>query len=121
MKNFLEEEKELKRNIKTEAANLHKVTKETIENLTDDQVYSLLQEKWISPIIDGLKQLPLDVLDVLAAKVQALADKYETTFADVEKEIRETERTLAAMINELTGNESDLKGLAELKALLGGE
>ena len=47
--------------------------------------------------------------------------KYETTFAQVEADIRETEKTLSAMIDELEGSEFDMIGLREFKKLLGGE
>ena len=118
---LLDEEKELKKDIKTDSAKLHLLTKETIENLSKEQVCSLLELKWIKPLISGLEDLPLVILDNLAAKVQALADKYATTFSDVEEEIRETEAILSSMLEQLTGNDVDMKGLAELKNLLGGE
>ncbi|MGI6120581.1 MAG: type I restriction-modification system subunit M, partial [Desulfosporosinus sp.] len=121
VKTFLDEEKELKKIIKTDSAKLHLLTKETIENLTDEQVYSLLELKWITPLIVELGKMPEVILDKLTAKVQALADKYDTTFSDVEDEIKETETTLASMIEQLTGSDVDIKGLAELKTLLGGE
>ena len=65
--------------------------------------------------------MPEVILDKLAAKVQALADKYSITFADVEDKIEETEVMLSSMIEQLTGSDVDIKGLAELKTLLGGE
>ena len=45
---------------------------------------------------------------------------YETTFADVENQIEETEKSLSSMIDDLEGSEFDMLGLAELKKLLGG-
>ena len=118
---LLDEEKELKKIIKADSAKLHLLTKETIENLTDEQVYSLLELKWITPLIVELRKLPEVILDILAAKVQALADKYSITFADVEDKIEETEAMLSSMIEQLKGSDVDIKGLAELKILLGGE
>lgn len=118
---LLDEEKDLKKVIKTDSAKLHLLTKETIENLVDEQVYSLLELKWITPLMVELKQMPKVILDKLAAKVQALADKYSITFSDVEDKIEETEATLSSMIKQLTGSDVDIKGLTELKTLLGGE
>lgn len=118
---LLEEEKELKKVIKTDSAKLHLLTKKTIETLADKQVYSLLEKKWITPLIAGLQQMPEVILDQLTAKVQHLADKYSITFSDVEDEIAETEATLSSMIEHLTGSDVDIKGLAELKTLLRGE
>ena len=121
VKHLLDEERDLKRVIKKDSAKLHLHTKGTIENLTDKQVRSLLNQKWITPLIAGLHSIPITVLDNLTAKVQALADKYAITFAEVEEEIEETEATLSSMIEQLTGSDVDIKGLTELKTLLGGE
>ena len=52
------EEKELKSSIKKKSAELQKKIKITIENLSDEQVYMLLEKKWIEPLIEGLKGLP---------------------------------------------------------------
>jgi len=46
--------------------------------------------------------------------------KYQITYADNAHEIHQTETELAGMIEELDGNEFDLKGLTELKTLLAG-
>ena len=42
-------------------------------------------------------------------------------FFDLENEIRETEKELAKMMDDLDGSEYDLKGLREFKSLLLGE
>ena len=47
-----------------------------------------------------------------------LAKKYTTTYSDITKEIQETETVLSSYIDELTGNEFDMKGLNELKSML---
>ena len=114
------EEKELKAAIKKEAGLLEGKTKKTIESLTDEEVITLLEEKWIKPLIENLMKLPDNVVTELVSKLDSLAKKYETTFAEVEAEIVETEATLSAMIDDLEGNEFDMLGLAELQKLLGG-
>ena len=116
-----EEEKTLKAAIKNESAALEAKTKETIENLSDEQAIELLKEKWIHPLIQNLTQLPDRIVGELVTKLEMLAKKYETTFAQVEADIRETEKTLSAMIDELEGSEFDMIGLREFKKLLGGE
>jgi len=47
-------------------------------------------------------------------------EKYRITYADNARDIQQAETALAGMIEELDGNEFDLNGLAELKALLAG-
>ena len=115
------EEKELKSSIKKKSAELQKKTKITIENLSDEQVYMLLEKKWIEPLIEGLKGLPDTLVDTLVSKISALQTKYDTTLDEIEAQIKETESTLAEMIDELVGNEFDMKGLSEFKSLLLGE
>jgi len=115
---LLTDEKELKAQIKVEAAALHSKTKETIENLTDEQVFELLELKWIVPVVSSLNNLPETIITKLSNKVEALADKYAITYSDVAKEIKEAESTLSTLIGDLEGNEFDMKGLNELKSLL---
>ncbi len=88
--------------------------------MSDEQVIELLKEKWIRPLIENLMQLPDSIVSELVSKLEALAKKYETTFAEVESQIEETEKSLSAMIDDLDGSEFDMLGLAELKKLLGG-
>ena len=115
-----EEEKKLKKQLKDQSEALHIETKKTIETLSDEQVYSLLDQKWISPLIDGLGKLPESIISDFIAQIEKLAAKYETTFADVEEQIQDTEKELSGMIDLLTGSKFDMAGLAELKKILGG-
>lgn len=65
--------------------------------------------------------MPGNVIDELVSRIQSLQKKYADTFFDIENQIKETEKSLAEMIDELDGNEYDLKGLGEFKSLLMGE
>ncbi len=118
---LLSEEKTLKADVKKESSELHLKTKATIEALTDNEVYMLLEKKWIETLVDSLFSLPNSIVNDLVSKVQDLAKKYETTFSDIEKEIKETEKELCSMLDELVGEEYDMKGLSEFKKLLLGE
>lgn len=115
------EEKELKTKIKNEVAKLQMITKEKIEKLSDEEVYILLEKKWIDPLITSLNKLPDRIIDELIDKIQIIKKKYETTYFGIEKEIRETKQLLCTMIDEMEGNEFDMKGLSEFKSLLLGE
>jgi type I restriction enzyme M protein len=114
------EEKECKKECKELNAALHLKTKETIESLSDEQAKELLSEKWIKPLVASFIDMPNQVVSELVKEVQMLAEKYSGTLAEIEDEIEETEQELSAMIDGLTGSEFDMKGLASLKALLGG-
>jgi len=115
---LLSEEGDLKKEVKADTEALHLKTKTTIENLSDEQVNNLLELKWITPLLSELSQLPTSLIHQLTSQVQKLADKYATTYADVASEIKSTEQALAGLIDELSGNEFDKQGLAELKAFL---
>ena len=78
----------------------------------------LLEAKWIIPLGKSLHELPEQQIETLTDKLHALVEKYKTTYADNAREIQETESELAGMIDELEGNEFDVKGLMELKNFL---
>ena len=115
------EEKTLKKQVKDDSAALHQRTKGVIERLTDEEVRDLLHRKWILPLMENLNSLPDAVLDDFVKQVDAVCKKYETTFEDVESQIADTEHELLGLLDDLQGNEFDMKGIAELKKLLGGE
>ncbi len=115
------EEKDLKSQIKIETAALHAKTKTTIEGLSDEQVKELLEIKWIKSLVDNLYSIPDTIVSGLVAKITVLVEKYATTYFDIEAEITETEKELCSLIDELCGNEFDMKGLGEFKSLLLGE
>lgn len=115
------EEKELKKQLKTAAAALELQTKATIESLTDEEVRRLLHAKWIDRLVVSLNVIPQTIVNDFISKLKKLQEKYAVTLDDVESDIKETERELAAMLDELTGNEFDMQGLKELQKLLGGE
>ena len=116
---WLAEEKTLKAAIKKTDEELHQLTKDTIEELSEEQVCELLERKWITPLNDALHRLPGQQIESLTSKLQALVEKYQVTYADNAREIQQTETELAGLMDELDGNAFDLKGLTELKNLLG--
>ena len=120
-KKLLDEEKSLKKANKEAKLALEEKTKKVIEGLTDAQCDELLAAKWIEPLQSDLLELPNAVVSDFIAKVVALNAKYATTYSDVCNQIAEAENELAAMLGQLTGNEHDMAGIAELRKLLGGE
>ncbi|HBE79934.1 MAG TPA: type I restriction-modification system subunit M [Firmicutes bacterium] len=118
---LMTEEKEVKAQVKADAGALHIKTKETIESLSDEQALELLEQKWISPLTESIKQLPNVVIHVLVDKVKTLSKKYAVTYSAIESEIKKTEFTLSALIDELVCNEYDMKGFSEFQTLLKGK
>jgi type I restriction enzyme M protein len=112
------EEKALTKEFDSAEKALHAKTKAIIEGLSDKEANELLALKWISPLVTSLHTLPDEVIAALSAKVLALNEKYATTYKDVVGQIQETQKNLSSLIDDLTGNDWDLKGLAEFQQLL---
>ena len=117
---LINEKKTLNKDIKKESEFLETNSKETIENLSDDEVNRMLIKKWIDPLMDLLQKIPMNIINELIKTLESLSKKYEVTFEDIENEINQTEKELISMIDDLVGNEFDMLGLQELKSLLGG-
>lgn len=109
----------LKKEIKTEQGKLQIDTKDVIENLSDEQVMNMLNAKWIAPLVQDIEKMTDDILGDFIKKVSMLADKYESTFADIESEIESTSMEFSSMIDQLVGNDHEMQGLKELQKILG--
>ena len=112
------EEKKLKSEIKSNTAALQSKTKETIERLTTEESLHLLELKWISSLIAKLQTVPLNLINDFIKQIQDLVSKYSETYESLSAKIEETSKALSSMIDDLVGDEFDMKGLEELKELL---
>ena len=97
------------------------MTKETIENFSDEDVRFLLHKKWVTPIVDNTAALADAMIDDFTKRVEVLAKKYSVTMKDIEDDIRHTEKVLSSMLSDLTGSDTDMAGIRELQKLIGGE
>lgn len=117
---LISEEKNLKKDIKSDEEKLINHTIEAIENLSDEQIEMLLYEKWIKPLEEKLYEMPENLVQNLCDKIKELSEKYAVTYSHIEEEITNTSMSLSVMMESLTGSEYDMKGLDEFKKLLGG-
>lgn len=113
------EEKSLKSDVKSAVDNLQNKTKVKIEQLSNAQVYMLLEKKWITPFIEQMQSLTQELVNGLVQKIEQLSQKYDETLSDIDNEIKEAESNLASMLQDLEGNEFDMSGIQELIKLLG--
>ncbi|CUQ81985.1 Type I restriction enzyme EcoKI M protein [Alistipes finegoldii] len=118
---LIEKEKKLRKEVKEKTWALHMLTKETIEGLSDENVLMLLDLKWIQPLCSSLAVLPVGVINDLVGRTKVLAEKYAVTYVELESQIRESEKALSALIDDLEGNEFDMLGLREFQKLLGAD
>ena len=107
--------KTLKSTIRNLGWELEKKTIAKIKALTDDEAKTLLEEKWVKPVVRKLMSMPETIVEGLATTIKALATKYATTLSDVEEKIEASESTIAEMLGELDGTEDDMAGIAAWK------
>ena len=117
---LLAEEKTLKAELKTQSAELHSKTKATIEALDDAEALDLLRQKWFVPLNAAMCKLPENMLAQFSQKLTALCDKYADTYQHISERKQESAAALAQMMDELTGSDFDLQGIAAWQAILKG-
>lgn len=113
--------KKCKNEIKKTKTELENNTKHKIETIGTEEALKLLEKKWINPLCNEIKKLPETMLNEFLKCIKYLDNKYNKSFKDLDIEINATENEISKMLNELTGDEFDMKGLEEFKSLLGGE
>ena len=116
-----EEVKVLKKSIKSLDDKIVKETMALIPTLSDEQVKALLHKKWITPLCEKLGSLPDNIIDELSSSLEKLHKKYGRSLMEIEKDKREVESGLSALLNNLTGNENDMEAFRQLKAIIGGQ
>ncbi len=109
------------RKYKALLSNLEIETWNKISLLTDEDIKALLYDKWINSLQIELNKLPEAIIKDMGIEINKLIDKYKTTLVDINEQLRSSEKKLSSMIDDLTGNDNDIKGLIELKSLLDGE
>ncbi|MBQ5906492.1 MAG: type I restriction-modification system subunit M [Treponema sp.] len=119
------QQKKLNDDAKTIRKEIAKLTKELeektikkIEGLTDSEINALLEEKWILPLCTSLNEMPGKVVDDFISSLTKMTEKYSETLSSIENKINQTQKELFELMDELTGNEFDMKGLENLKGIL---
>ena len=114
------QEKTLKADIKKQSAALHLKTKETVENLNNEQIEVLLTAKWITPLVAVMSEQSGSVQTALTQKIRYLTDKYAQSLTQIDAELKAHENALANLLGELVGSQEDMLGLAQLQKMLRG-
>lgn len=118
---LFEERKSAKKVDKELTAKLIEDTKKRIEEVTDDDALFVLHAKWVDALVKKVASQSEAVVEKFKKKVEELSHKYEITMADVDMEIESSSQDLTGMLEQLTGSEKDMAGVAELIKILGGE
>lgn len=118
-KKLNDDAKAIRKEISKLTKKLEENTIKKIETLTDDEVNMLLEKKWILPLVEALNEMPGSVVADFIEEITKLTQKYAVTLTSLNKQIETTQNELFSLMEELTGNDFDIKGLETLKNLLG--
>lgn len=111
----------LKKQIKDLKTALDNKAREAIGSLSESEIKMLLKEKWLTPAMQSINGIPASIKADLNRSIQQIIAKYQNPIAVLDTEISETETSLSAMLNGLTGNAFDMAAIQQFKKLLGGE
>lgn len=117
-KKLNDEAKAIRKEIAKLTKELEEKTIKKIEGLTDSEINALLEEKWILPLCTSLNEMPGKVVDDFISSLTKMTEKYSETLSSIGNEIKQTQKELFELMDELTGNEFDMKGLENLKGIL---
>ena len=117
-KKLNDEAKAIRKEITKLTKELEEKTIKKIEGLTDFEINALLEEKWILPLCTSLNEMPGKVVDDFISSLTKMTEKYSETLVSIGNEIKQTQKELFDLMDELTGNEFDMKGLENLKGIL---
>ncbi|MCI6186813.1 MAG: N-6 DNA methylase [Spirochaetia bacterium] len=117
-KKLNDEAKAIRKEITKLTKELEEKTIKKIEGLTESEINALLEEKWILPLCTSLNEMPGKVVDDFISSLTKMTEKYSETLVSIGKEINQTQKELFDLMDELTGNEFDMKGLENLRGIL---
>ena len=114
IKDLLNKYKSINKSIKEKKLILDNKTQDIVKNLSQRDSLILLEEKWISPFIDSISNVAQKVIDSYIKKLNQLQKKYATSYKKEQSEIRTLENSLANIMEELEGSNTDIQGIKEL-------
>lgn len=115
----MDDQTRAKAQLKKAATLLETATRDAIKNLTDEQIYALLHAKWVEPLMSQLNTMPSTALRRLQNHLDALRDKYATSFVELDEEMQQTGQALGEMLGSLTGPAADTAALEAFRRVLG--
>ncbi len=110
----ISKEKALRKKIKTIASVLEDKAKNKVESLSKYEVDELLVSKWITPISDAINTVCEDVFTKFSSDFMILSKKYEDPLSSLSDDIEETSKSLKVSMNELVGNDTDMRAIQML-------
>jgi type I restriction enzyme M protein len=109
-----DEKSKLDKAIKAERKDLEEQTIKDIQELSEEDIYYYLNEKWILPVTSKIINND-DQVDNLINQIKALAAKYAVSYNDLNAQLKDAQDELSNLISDLTGDEFAILGLNEFK------
>lgn len=117
--NLKNEDSENNKEIKALKQTLQDKSVEETQALTDENIYELLEEKWISPISRDLKGLLNQALNDFENKLNATVEKYGSDVKDIEAKDKKISQELQDQLSNLRGSKSNIIAIKEFIDFLG--
>ena len=109
-----DEQTKLNKALKEARQTLTDKTIEYIDGLSDERAKEWIHCKWIMPVIDGILNTPDEICEELEKAVDAMSQKYATSYHDLNKQLTEAQDELSGLISQLEGDETSIEGLKAL-------
>jgi type I restriction enzyme M protein len=109
-----DEQTKLNKALKEARQTLTDKTIEYIQGLSDDSAKMWISEKWVGPVMKGIADTPDAICEELEKAVDAMSQKYATSYHDLNKQLTEAQNELSGLISQLEGDESSIEGLNAL-------
>lgn len=106
------ESKELKQELQDK-------TVEKTQVLTDEEIYKLLEDKWIKPVRRDLKELLNKVFNNFENDLNATVEKYGSPMKDIEEKEQRVNKELKEQLSNLQGSDANMKAIQNFMELLG--
>lgn len=111
---LIDEEKAVRKEAKTLETELEKKAKDKIPALSQEEANALIEQKWITPIIDAVNSVGNSVITQFISDFVALEKKYAYPLSNLSEEIERVNSDLKSSLSELIGNETDMDALRML-------
>jgi type I restriction enzyme M protein len=109
-----DEQTKLNKSLKEARQTLTDKTIEYIQGLSDDIAKMWISEKWVTPVMEGIADTPDNICAELEKAVDAMSQKYATSYHDLNDQLVKAQDELSGLISQLEGDESSIAGLNAL-------
>lgn len=92
---------------------------EKTQALTDEEIYELLEDKWVKPIKVDLKELLTKRFNNFENDLNATVEKYGSSMSNIEEREQRVNKELKDQLSKLQGSDSDMDAIRDFIGLLG--